>query len=153
MKKFRYSMKYAAVAGMIGIVLCASMLSVTTYAFFSQAITSPPSTVESANYVLSADIPTATRTELGDGRVSFLLSAGTHTVTVTASGTATKGFGFFSTEETTYYTDIVYATGGENQLSFDFVCGSDETLLYDYQWGGNASAGRTIIKQGETVTL
>ena len=153
MKKRDNSMKMTAISGLFGVVLCAAMFSVTSYAFFTDSVTSIQSKVESADYVLTADMPTATKTELGNGRVSFLLSAGTHTVTVTATGTATVGFGIFTVNGDTYYTDEVYTANATNQLSFDFVCQDITTVVFDYQWGSNVDSGRTIVLDGATVNI
>ena len=130
----------------LGIFLCLLMLCGATWAWFSSTQVSETASIQAANYAITV---TAKQGEesvaLSDG--AFTAEADTeYTVTLTASGTASTGFGEVTVGDKTLYTAQL-APGGS--LTFKIKLTTAATVKFGYQWGtysgtANIAADTTV---------
>lgn len=145
------AMTRSIMAAVIGIVLCMACLFGTTWAWYSSSVTSGVSVTEGANFDFSVDI-TENVVET-DGVYTF--EGGEHTVTLTKTGTAEKGFckveakkSGEDSETTSYY--IVDFT---SQESIEFIAKGSGTLKLIPMWGTPAEGYNPIPDNGIELTL
>ena len=131
------------ISSVIGIVLCMVCLFGTTWAWYSSSVTSGVSVTEGANFDFNISIGDSI-TPI-DGVYTFV--GGEHTVTLTKTGTAEKGFckveakkSGEEAEATTYY--IVDFTGKE---TIHFTVKGSGTLKLIPMWGTPAEGYNNLI--------
>ncbi len=134
----------------LGIFLCLLMLCGATWAWFSSTQVSETASIQAANYAITV---TAKQGEesvtLSDG-ASFEAAAETeYTVTLTASGTASTGFGEVTVGDKTLYTAQL-APGGS--LTFKIKPTTAATVKFGYQWGTSSKSESPDITADTTIT-
>ena len=139
------------ISSVIGIVLCMACLFGTTWAWYSSSVTSGVSVSEGANF--DFDISIEDSITPTDGVYTF--EGGEHTVTLTKTGTAEKGFckveakkSGEEAEATTYY--IVDFTGEE---PISFIVKGSGTLKLIPMLGTPAEGYNPIPDNGIELTL
>lgn len=161
------------ISSVIGILLCMVCLVGTTWAWYSLSVESGVSVTEGANLdfnvtvtktvspedggkaTKSTETLNPTETALPDADGTYTFTGGTHTVTLTKTGTAEKGFckveakksGEEAEATLSYY--IVDFTGEE---SVSFTVKGSGTLKLIPMWGTPASDYTVIPSEGITLT-
>lgn len=79
------------------IIICVICLISTSLAWFEASISNNGTTMQPGNFSVSATVD-------GTALVSDTITAGTHTLVLTASGTATKGYAVINLGDTAYHT-------------------------------------------------
>ncbi len=127
----------------ISIVLCVFCLVGTTFAWFSSTQTTGTQIIQTANF--SADI-LIDNTETDN----TTLAIGTHTVSMTAKGTASTGY--FIVEYGNQKLHTVQVQNGET-VTFTLVTDEELTVKITPQWGTSAKASEERIHSGDILTF
>ena len=131
-------------------ILCAALCLVClcglSWAWFTVGVSAGTSSVSGAQYSVSATI-TNGETPVSMENGSFALSANTeYTVTLTAEGTASTGYGIVRFSDRELTTEQI-APGAA--FSFKLIPESDTTLTAVAHWGVNRA--ETLLKNGDTI--
>ncbi len=133
----------------LGILLCLLLLCGATWAWFSSTQTSETASIQAANYAIEVTVTQGeTSVVLSDG--AFTAEADTeYTVTLTAVGTASTGFGEVTVGEKRFITAQL---APEQELVFRIKLTSAATVYFGYQWGTSSKSTNPDITTGTTVT-
>ena len=146
------SMVRILLPSILGAVLCSFMLVGTSWAWFSDGVSSGPQTIQSANF--GADVTVACLTDTDEVVVSdagvYSLKAGeAYSVSFETSGTASKGFctmtyheADVSTENVEKMSTSVMESG--DVLSFTFIPQEDTECLFNASWGEPQNMTRSV---------
>lgn len=154
-------------SSVFGILICGICLAGLTWAWFSSAVTSTANNITAAKFTVNINVtaegtanplsPTPTE---GNAGYNYELTAGkTHTVTVTADGSATATTGYCTVvlklsenNIKTYHTIQLYPAGGEGKpQSVGFTVNAQQGLKLTIipQWGTfGTTAGESLIGNG-----
>ena len=131
-------------------ILCAALCLVClcglSWAWFTVGVSAGTSSVSGAQYSVSATV-TQGETPVSMENGGFALSANTeYTVTLTAEGTASTGYGIVRFSDRELTTEQI-APGAA--FSFKLIPESDTTLTAVAHWGVNRA--ETLLKNGDTI--
>ncbi len=127
---------------MLGIFACVVCLMGMTFAWFSATQETQTQTIQAANYSASVLIDGEAASE------TAALAIGTHTVSITADGTATTGYFVIEYGDQKLHTAQV---GKDGTISFTFEVNEAVTLNITPQWGTSAKPEDEKIKEGDTL--
>ena len=156
-------MQTYAVATVVFILACLSVMTITAYAFFSVGVASMFNTVRAAAYDVNISVTPASGsmdavpvdTSVGNTKIVTLTKGMHYTVTITKAATATASTGFCSVKAmkpgsneswpTTYFTRQIGMDQGVNQepLSFELVVGDYYQVQFTPSWGTPSCYGQT----------
>ncbi len=126
-----------------GMALCAACLCGTSWAWFTATTSAEIETTQSASYTVDVNITagtTASTYENVANTTAYTLPAGTYTVTLTPTGTATAGYCALGFDGATYYTSQLATSA----ITFVVYSSGNQELTVTPQWGtysGEASVG------------
>ncbi len=128
----------------IGIVLCAVCLVGTTFAWFSATQTAGTQAIQAATF--SADVNVDSMA-IDD---TITLDIGTHTISITASGTASMGYFVVECGDRQLHT--VQVEKGET-ITFTLIADRKIAIKITPQWGASAKTEEEKIKNGDILVF
>ena len=144
------------ITSIIGILLCISSLSATTWAWFTASEDNVGNVISSGKLDLRITVTDSLGDEVSstplDKSSIYILAAGVYTVTLTVADTSTvtKGFSTVKAGGVTYKTGAAN-TGETNPISFTLSVGEDDTtVVFDTMWGLPAEPD---VLDGGTLTI
>ncbi len=127
-KKFDKNLLRLLMPSLVGMFLCTALLVGSTWAWFTASVQAPSQTIQAANYDIAV---TVDGTQV-DGSIE--LAVGSHTVTLTASGTA-KEFGGYCRID--YNNNALYTAPVMPGSTLTFTLDVQETATFTFTpvWG------------------
>ncbi len=141
------------IPSILGIVLCVACLLGSTFAWFSASSSSATNTIKTANYTVLISIKDASDNELSaDDSGTYTLSPGDYSITLTAQGTATKGYCVFlfgtNAEYEEKHTGSIYL-GTPQTLKLTIAGDTAKTLRITPRWGKSDVSESLLISFDE----
>ncbi len=131
----------------LSILLCMVLLCGMTWAWFTSTQSAPASTIVAATYRIDI-VAKNGETELTGQDGKYTLKAGvTYTITLTASGTASKGYCKVFLPSTTLYTAQI---APDQSLTFKLTLTNGGNVSFSPEWG-SYSGGAGDITSGCTI--
>ena len=129
------------------ILLCLVSLSSATWAWFNIDIASSANNLQAAysNVAVSVELD-GEASEVTDGKFTFQKQK-LYTVTITATGTAEKGYCVLSLGEEKYYTPQLSTTSGKNSITFSLKFTAKTEIEFIPGWGA-LNPEKISFKQG-----
>lgn len=132
----------------LSILLCMTLLCGMTWAWFASTQSTPAATIQAATYhidVVAKNGETVLTTGQ-DGK--YPLAKGTYTVTLTASGNASKGYCKVTLPDNTVLRTAQIAP--KNSLTFTLTLTSGGNVSFSPEWG--TYSGTAEIESGYTIS-
>ncbi len=130
--------KQSITISVVGIILCMIALCSATWAWFSDSVSSPANSIQSANCNVSVSVTSdGTPVDPVDGKYTFYKGKA-FTIKLTATGTAETAYCILNINGIDYYTDQIQIFG-EIEFTLQF---SDETTIAEILpcWGTSSRA-------------
>ena len=133
----------------LSILLCMTLLCGMTWAWFASTQSTPAATIQAATYHIDvvAKNGETVLTAGQDGK--YPLAKGTYTVTLTASGNASKGYCKVTLPDNTVLRTAQIAP--KNSLTFTLTLTSDGNVSFSPEWG-TYSGEAEITPEHSTIT-
>ena len=143
-----------AVTCVAGILLCLSLLSMTTWAWFSDTAVTGSGMVHTADFHVEITITDVNDTSIpetsqGVHCTRYSLSAGEYDISLSGKGTAQHGYCRLEIAGKTYYTQPLVTNGEE--LTFTITVTDEQVLDIYSNWG--SYSGLDTIGQGATLNI
>lgn len=135
----------------VGVLLCMICLIGTTWAWFSANTQSGTNRITAAHFSLSVAVTSAdgAALEKGESGSIALPADGAYTVTLTADGTAEKGYAIVKIGDVDYYTEQILKG---NSFAFTIQTGAaGTTLSVDAAWGAVQGENPNVIAEGAEI--
>lgn len=133
----------------LSILLCMTLLCGMTWAWFASTQSTPAATIQAATYHIDV-VAKNGETVLTTGQNGkYPLAKGTYTVTLTASGNASKGYCKVTLPDNTVLRTAQIAP--ENSLTFTLTLTSDGNVSFSPEWG-TYSGEPEITPEHSTIT-
>ena len=117
----------------LSILLCMTLLCGMTWAWFASTQSTPAATIQAATYHIDV-VAKNGETVLTTGQNGkYPLAKGTYTVTLTASGNASKGYCKVTLPDNTVLRTAQIAP--KNSLTFTLTLTSDGNVSFSPEWG------------------
>lgn len=117
----------------LSILLCMTLLCGMTWAWFASTQSTPAATIQAATYRIDV-VAKNGETVLTTGQNGkYPLAKGTYTVTLTASGNASKGYCKVTLPDNTVLRTAQIAP--KNSLTFTLTLTSDGNVSFSPEWG------------------
>ena len=117
----------------LSILLCMTLLCGMTWAWFASTQSTPAATIQAATYRIDV-VAKNGETVLTTGQNGkYPLAKGTYTVTLTASGNASKGYCKVTLPDNTVLRPAQIAP--KNSLTFTLTLTSDGNVSFSPEWG------------------
>ena len=132
------------ILAVLGILLCLTMLSASTWAWFDDSVTSVQNNFTSGEYLIEVVITdsegnAAQSVTDRDGKARYRLSAnGVYSITLTGKGTVSGGYCIIEYADGELYSQQIYTEKTEStpkQITFSFCAELDTELLFSACWG------------------
>ena len=128
------------------ILLCAAALCSTSWAWFSDSVSSQETIVTATCTVTATVQDSESVVLLPDGEGNYLLSADViYTVELVSEGTAQSSYGALTVGGTRYYTEQISTTAPDNTLRFTLSFTSDTVVHIKGYWGTLGREERDLL--------
>ena len=132
----------------LSILLCMTLLCGMTWAWFASTQSTPAATIQAATYHIDV-VAKNGETVLTTGQNGkYPLAKGTYTVTLTASGNASKGYCKVTLPDNSVLRTAQIAP--KNSLTFTLTLTSDGNVSFSPEWG--TYSGTAEITSGCTIS-
>ena len=132
----------------LSILLCMTVLCGMTWAWFASTQSTPAATIQAATYHIDV-VAKNGETVLTTGQNGkYPLAKGTYTVTLTASGNASKGYCKVTLPDNSVLRTAQIAP--KNSLTFTLTLTSDGNVSFSPEWG--TYSGTAEITSGCTIS-
>ena len=144
----------------VGILLCLTMLSATTWAWFGETVSSMENSFSTGNYLVRVTLSDGEGNILDgetdeDGRQLYRLEAHKrYLVTLTGEGSVSGGYCVLKYGDTTLYSEQIYTQSTEStpkQITFSFGVNTDGQFSISSCWG--CYNGEPDITDGAEILL
>ena len=137
-----------------GILLCLTMLSMTTWAWFSDSAVTRSGTVQTADYrvvvtVKDSNDETVAEEAHGAYGTQYRLPVGKYAVSLNGEGSAQNGYCRLEIGDATYYTVPLLTDG--TTLNFTVELNCEQTIEFNGNWG--SYSGSDVIASGEAIVI
>lgn len=117
----------------LSILLCMTLLCGMTWAWFASTQSTPAATIQAATYHIDVVAKNGETVLTAGQNGKYPLAKGTYTVTLTASGNASKGYCKVTLPDNTVLRTAQIAP--KNSLTFTLTLTSDGNVSFSPEWG------------------
>ena len=133
----------------LSILLCMTLLCGMTWAWFASTQSTPAATIQAATYRIDVVAKNGETVLTAGQNGKYPLAKGTYTVTLTASGNASKGYCKVTLPDNTVLRTAQIAP--KNSLTFTLTLTSDGNVSFSPEWG-TYSGEAEITPEHSTIT-
>ena len=141
------------ISSLLSVIICISLLCLTTYAWFTSSISTSVETIKSSTYSLSYKIGDGDEIAISydeDNYTSYTVSEDSVSIVLKALGTGT-GYCVIKIDEDTYYTDQITI---DTSYTFTLEGANGFTITFIPYWGQlSSSIEGTKIENNSTLSL